>query len=223
MQDPKSANVEIVGDVLEPKQLEPSDDRLARLTLPDGFKIGVFARDLINPRMIAVADDGTIYVTRRAVGDVVMLRDEDGDGKADVQQTVASRPMMHGIAIDGGTVYLTTVAEVYRAQMLEDGTLAPLERIIDDLPAGGQHPNRMIVVGPDGKLYVSVGSTCNACAETDPENATILQVEPTDRPARSSRPGCAIPSATVFTPRRASSTAWTMASTGSEITSNRRS
>jgi Raf kinase inhibitor-like YbhB/YbcL family protein len=178
LQDPKSANVEITGHVLEPKQLEPTDERLARLNLPDGFKIGVFARDLINPRMLAVADDGTVYVTRRAVGDVVMLRDEDSDGKADVRRTVASRPMMHGVAIDGDTVYLTTVAEVYRAKIREDGTLAPLERIIHDRPAGGQHPNRMVVVGPDGKLYVSVGSTCNACAETDPEHATILQIEP---------------------------------------------
>jgi hypothetical protein len=72
-----------VGHVLEPKQLEPTEWRLARLNLPDGFEIGVFARDLVNSRMLAVADDGTIYVTRRAVGDVVMLRDEDGDGKAD--------------------------------------------------------------------------------------------------------------------------------------------
>jgi Raf kinase inhibitor-like YbhB/YbcL family protein len=176
--DLKSANVEIVGHVLEPKQLEPTEERLARLHLPDGFEIGVFARDLINPRMLAVAADGTIYVTRRAVGDVVMLRDEDGDGKADTQRTVASRPMMHGIAIEGDTVYLATVTEVYRAKILKDGTLGPLERIIDDLPAGGQHPNRMIVVGPDNNIYISVGSTCNACAETDPEHATILRVEP---------------------------------------------
>ena len=31
---------------------------------------------------------------------------------------------------------------------------------------------------PDGKLYISVGSTCNACSEANPENATILRVEP---------------------------------------------
>ena len=85
LEDPKSASVEIVGHVLEPAQLEPTDERLARLNLPEGFEIGVFARDLINPRMIAVADDGTVYVTRRAVGDVVMLRDEDGDGAAETQ------------------------------------------------------------------------------------------------------------------------------------------
>jgi glucose/arabinose dehydrogenase len=180
-QDPaswQSADVEVTGHVLEPQQLEPTAERLAGLSLPEGFAIEVFARDLINPRMIAVADDGTIYVTRRAVGDVVMLRDDDGDGSADVQETVASRPMMHGIEIDGDTAYLVTVADVYRAEIGDDGRLGPLERIIDDLPAGGQHPNRMVVVGPDGKLYLSVGSTCNASGETDPENATVLRTEP---------------------------------------------
>ena len=178
LQDPKSADVEIIGHVLEPEQLEPTAERLDRLNLPEGFEINVFARDLINPRMIAVADDGTVYVTRRTVGDVVMLRDEDGDGTADTQRTVASRPMMHGIAIDGDTVYLVTVADVYRTELNDDGSFGPLERIIDDLPAGGQHPNRMVVVGPDGKLYISVGSTCNACGETDPEHATMLRAEP---------------------------------------------
>ena len=134
--DPKSANVEIVGHVLEPKQLEPTDERLARLHLPDGFEISVFARDLINPRMLAVADDGTIYVTRRAVGDVVMLRDEDGDGRADIQRTVAFRPMRHGIEIEGDTIYLATVTEVYRAKILKDGTLAPQRKLANEKPKG---------------------------------------------------------------------------------------
>ena len=132
--------------------------------------------------------------------------------------------MMHGIAIEGDTVYLATVTEVYRAEILEDGTLGPLERIIDDLPAGGQHPNRMIVVGPDGKLYISVGSTCNACAETDPESTRpSSRSNPMDRRARSSPRACAIRSATVSIRTPASSTAWTTASTGSATASKERS
>jgi Raf kinase inhibitor-like YbhB/YbcL family protein len=176
--DPKSADVTIVGHVLEPAPLDPTPARLDRLALPPGFEISIFAEGLVNPRMIAVADDGTLYVTRRAVGDVLMLRDTDGDGRADEQARVASRPMMHGIAIDGDTVWLTTIEDVYRATRAQDGTLGPLELVVDDLPAGGQHPNRMIVVGPDGKLYVTVGSTCNACGETDARNATMLRIEP---------------------------------------------
>jgi Raf kinase inhibitor-like YbhB/YbcL family protein len=178
LEDPASASVEIVGHVVEPAPLEPTPERIERLRLAPGFEIDVFAEGLINPRMIAVAEDGTVYVTRRSVGDVVMLRDEDGDGRADLQRPVAQRPMMHGVAVDGDTVWLTTVEDVYRAPRRADGTLGPLERVISDLPAGGQHPNRMVVVGPDGGLFLSVGSTCNACGETDPENATILRAEP---------------------------------------------
>src|SRR5690606_20998473 len=33
---------------------------------------------------------------------------------------------------------------------------------------------RTLAIGPDEKLYISVGSTCNACAETREENASIL-------------------------------------------------
>ena len=182
LEDPKAADVTVVGHVLEPEQIKPTPKRIAKLRLPEGFTIEVFADNLVNPRMIAVADDGTLYVTRRSVGDVVMLRDANGDGRADEteaeRRVVASRPMMHGIEIDGDDVWLTTVADVYRTTRRADGMLAPLERIVDDLPEGGQHPNRMVKMGPDGMLYVSVGSTCNACGETNPENATMVQMAP---------------------------------------------
>lgn len=107
-----------------------------------------------------------------------MIRDTDGDGVADEQKVVASRPQMHGIAIDGSTIYLATVNDVYRTAIQADGSLGELERIIDDLPDAGQHPNRTLAMGPDDKLYISAGSTCNACAESSPESATILQAEP---------------------------------------------
>ena len=179
LKDPKAADVTVMGSILEPAQLAPTPERLDRLSLPEGFEISVFAENLVNPRMIAVADDGTLYVSRREVGDLLMLRDTDGDGRADRQQTVASRPDLHGVALDGDTVYIITVTDIYRTTRREDGTLEPLgEPIVDDLPTAGQHPNRTLAVGPDGMLYVSVGSTCNACNEPDPRNATMMQVAP---------------------------------------------
>jgi len=142
---------------------------------PDGFKVDVFARDLINPRMLAVSPKGIVYATRRTVGDVIMLKDENGDGKADAAVTVASRPNMHGIAFDGDKVFLITIHDVYTADVNDDGTFGPLTRIINDLPDAGQHANRTIKIGPDGMLYISVGSTCNECQEDNPENATLLR------------------------------------------------
>ena len=107
-----------------------------------------------------------------------MLRDTDGDGTADVQEVVAQKPDLHGIALRGDTMYLTTVREIYTAERQPDGTLGELQQIISDLPDGGQHPNRTIAFGPDDMLYITVGSTCNACDETNDNNATILRANP---------------------------------------------
>ena len=173
----EASDVVIQGSILEPEKLVVNDDAklTALIKAPDGFKVDVFARNLINPRMLAVSQKGIVYATRRTVGDVIMLKDENGDGKADTPVTVASRPNMHGIAFDGNKVFLVTIHDVYTADVNEDGTFGPLTRIIDDLPDAGQHANRTINVGPDGMLYISVGSTCNECQEDNPENATILR------------------------------------------------
>ena len=43
---------------------------------------------------------------------------------------------------------------------------------------GGWHLTRTIAFSPAGKLYVSVGSSCNACDEKEPERASILEMNP---------------------------------------------
>lgn len=174
------SDVTVTGAILEPAPRKAGDDAalLAGLQAPEGATVNVFAKDLVNPRMLAVSGDGTLYATRRTVGDVIMLRDGDGDGRADPPVTVASRPGMHGIAFDGDQVYLVTISDVYVADVGQDGRFGELRRIISDLPDGGQHLNRTLAIGPDGKLYISVGSTCNACPEANPEHATILRAEP---------------------------------------------
>lgn len=147
--------------------------------MPGGFKVTAFATALKNPRMLVVAPDGTIYVSRRDQGDVVMLKDRNGDGVADDGGViVANRPNAHGLAIRDGKLYIATVKEIFVADILADGLLGPLSMIVGDLPDGGQHPNRTMAFGPDGMLYVSIGSSCNACSESNPESAAILRVSP---------------------------------------------
>lgn len=81
-----------------------------------------------------------------------------------------------GWPISDNKFYLITVNEVFRADISENGDLGELEKFIENLPDGGQHPNRTMAFGPDGYLYISVGSTCNACKETREESATMLRV-----------------------------------------------
>lgn len=172
-------DVTTTSHVYKPNKVDATPARIAALKAPPGFTVSAFATGLGNTRMLLVAPDGTVYVTRRDQGDVLMLKDADGDGKADGPPVVvASRAGMHGLALKDAKMYLATVKEVFVADVLADGKLGPLTMIIGDLPDAGQHPNRTLGFGPDGQLYISAGSTCNACNESNPENATLLRATP---------------------------------------------
>ena len=166
------------GNIFKPVKVEPTDARVGGLKLPAGFQVTKFAENLGKPRMVAVSPDGTVYVTSREAGTVTMLKDANKDGKAETQKEVAKKENMHGIAIDGNKMYLIAVNEAFAADIKPDGTLGDLTRIVTGLPEGGQHNNRTLVMGPDKHLYLSVGSTCNACEETSDLNATMVRVKP---------------------------------------------
>lgn len=171
----------ITGTNVEPERRSATPERIAGLQAMAGFTITVFAQDLGNVRMMAQADDGTIYVTRRGQGDVLALRDEDGDGQADGEPITAAAGLtaVHGIVIQGDQIYLAQPNTVTVGSLVGDGTIADIQPYVTGLPDAGQHGNRTMAFGPDGLLYVSVGSLCNACMNLDPESATLLQVQPT--------------------------------------------
>ena len=165
--------------VFKPDKIDATAQRIAQIKAPAGFKVSVFARDLKNIRVIAVAPDGRVYVSRRDTGDVLMLEDRDGNGEADgAPVKVLNRAGAHGLAIHDGKLYVITVKEIFVALLRGDGRVGALQLLVGDLPDGGQHGNRTIAFGPDGMLYISAGSTCNACNESNPESATVLRASP---------------------------------------------
>ncbi|HEX6160972.1 MAG TPA: PQQ-dependent sugar dehydrogenase, partial [Thermoanaerobaculia bacterium] len=74
-------------------------------------------------------------------------------------------------------LYVAGVKKIVAAERMPDGSFGEPKDVVADLPDGGQHPNRAIGAGPDGKLYVAIGSSCTDCAESNPEHATILQLD----------------------------------------------
>jgi Raf kinase inhibitor-like YbhB/YbcL family protein len=169
-------DVTITGHVYEPQRLPPTDARIESLNVPQGFQVQRFAEGLDNPRMLAVAEDGTVYVTQRTPGNLVMLRDTDGDGIADVQKIVLRQRQLHGIEISGRDIYLADIKNVYAASLRADGGVERRRILSRGLPDGGQHPNRTLRLSPQGQLFVSVGSTCNECREPNPQHATLQRV-----------------------------------------------
>lgn len=169
----------VTGNNIQPEIRSATPERISQLQITDGFTISVFAEGLGSVRMMAEAPDGAIYVTRRGEGDVIALRDADGDGMADEPTVVADQlPSVHGIIIDEETIYLATPVTIYVGSLAADGMIDGLEPLIAGLPEAGQHGNRTMAFGEDGMLYLSVGSPCNACGITNPEYATLLQIDP---------------------------------------------
>lgn len=166
-------------NIFKPNKVDATPERMRGIKAPAGFTVTPFATGLKNARIIAVAPNGDVYLSRRDQGDVLLLRDTNGDGRADgAPIQVASRAGAHGLAIRDNKLYLITVKEVFAADIKPDGRLGELKMLIGDLPDSGQHPNRTIAFGPDGMLYISVGSTCNTCNESNPESATLLRASP---------------------------------------------
>jgi len=165
--------------MLEPSPVKFDEALLARLKLPAGFKVNVFAKDMQHVRWMQVAANGDVYVSRPKQADVLLLRDADRDGKMDSQQIVVQNVKnVHGLLLKDGKLFMASDKKLLVADVQSDGSLTTPRVLIDDLPDGSQHPYRTLAAGPDGDLYLTVGSQCNNCVETNPEAATVLRVRP---------------------------------------------
>ncbi|MEJ7736344.1 MAG: PQQ-dependent sugar dehydrogenase [Chitinophagaceae bacterium] len=173
---PPSGPTSATVNTLFPQHEDFQESMVGRLKTPSGFKVSVSATGLGKPRMLALGTNGALYVTRRDVGDVLKLTDTNGDGKFDDLKTVIAQfGGVHGITIHEGWLYLCSAKKLARGRLGADGMVGALDTLIRDLPEGSQHDNRTIAFGPDGMLYITVGSDCNDCKETNPEHATILR------------------------------------------------
>jgi len=80
----------VQGNFYDTATIKPTGERIKSLKLPAGFSIAKYA-EIVNPRILAAAPDGTVYVSQRTPGTLTMLKDTNGDGAADVQKVVAEK------------------------------------------------------------------------------------------------------------------------------------
>jgi glucose/arabinose dehydrogenase len=146
----------------------------ANLQSPEGFRITEFAK-VDAPRMLVFSPGGTLVVSDAASGEVIALPDPSHNGKAARNVTVLeglNEP--HGLAFHEGKLYVAENDKVRRWDWDDANLKATDPRKLADLPAGGGHSTRSIVIH-NGKMYVSAGSTCNVCFEKDPRRAAVTE------------------------------------------------
>ncbi len=146
-----------------------------RIKLPEGYRFEVFARDLGRLRLMQMTENGDLIVSGYRDGNILLVKaDRDGDGRSDGQQDLLeglNQP--HGLLLEGRTLYVAEEQRVVRYDF--DGAKLENERVIlEGIPADG-HSSRTLKRGPDGFLYLSIGSSCNACIEEHPWRAAILR------------------------------------------------
>ncbi len=156
---------------------------LERLTLPQGFRIDVYASGVENARQMTLSPSGTLFVGTRQAGNVYAVVDDNDDQRADRVLTIASGLQMpSGVAFRDGDLYVAEVSRIVRFDEIESRLDAPPEAVVvnDSLPSEFLHGWKFIAFGPDGQLYVPVGAPCNVCDRTgeDPRFGTILRMSP---------------------------------------------
>jgi glucose/arabinose dehydrogenase len=167
----------------------------ARLQVPAGFKIDLYADGLRDPRFLLTAPNGDIFVVEsRGANRIKVLRDTKANGKADVVETFATQGLNKpfGIAFyppgnNPRFLYVANTSGVIRFpyQVGDLKVRGPAQQLATHLSPGGLlrgggHWTRDIIFSPDGqKMYVSIGSLSNVSdnsAETD--RARIFEFNP---------------------------------------------
>lgn len=167
-------------------------------TAPPGFRVTALAEDIVRVRTVYALPNGDVLVAeanRPAPQEgqppsppsnrILLLRDRDGDGRAEVQETFLSGlNLPFGMLLIGNNFYVGNTDALLRFPYQSGQTqiTAPGEKLLD-LPSGGVHVTRSLLASADGsKIYIGVGSATDADADdTDslpPDRAAIWEVNP---------------------------------------------
>ncbi|NND54241.1 MAG: sorbosone dehydrogenase [Gammaproteobacteria bacterium] len=151
-------------------------DDLPPIEVPDGFKATVFHPALGATRHIAVRDNGDVYIAREmrqanrlfgreaSWGSLVALRDENGDGVADIVKSFGPTDVGDALRIHNGYLYFSSDQVVYR--MALDDNLVPqsvAEPLAGGFPMTRSHGSKTLAFDNAGNMYVNSGVPTNNC------------------------------------------------------------
>lgn len=172
-----------VGAVNFPLGSESIDPNLVgqQITAPEGFAIGIYA-EVESARVLRFTRKGDLLVATPNLDKIALLRrDENNDGKADGSTTVLdglNGP--NGLDFFEDWLYVAETDAIGRIKFDHESgqTIGEYQRIVTGLSGGENHWRKTLRFGPDGLMYVTMGSSCNVCIEEDERRATMVRYSP---------------------------------------------
>jgi glucose/arabinose dehydrogenase len=183
---------------LVPHRITLSGGRSFELSLPEGFDISVAAEGLKRVRFMARSPDDRVFVTDmynladNTKGAVYILDGFDAASHSFKRVTPYLTRLRNPNSVAFYTdasgadwLYLALTDRLLRYRYTR-GETAPTSKpeVLATFPDyglnykyGGWHLTRTVAVGEGGKIYVSVGSSCNACVEREEVRASILEMD----------------------------------------------
>ena len=162
----------------------------AAVHVPHGYQVTTWASGLQHPTALSFGPDRRLYVSED-VGKVVSV----------ARGSTRPRTFASGLTVPLGLLWRGQTLYVSESGRVE--TLTPAGRrrtIVSHLPFG-LHQQDAIVAGPDGRLYLGSGSTCDSCVESDRRSAAILSFRPDGSDLRVVATGLRNPYGLVFAGR----------------------
>jgi glucose/arabinose dehydrogenase len=183
---------------LVPHQVSLANGKTFSLNLPQEFSLHVAAQGLKRVRFMAKSPDGRIFVTdmynltdnKKGVVYILDQLDEATHTFKKVTPYLTGLRNPNSVAFHtdaNGThwlyIALTEHLVRYRFTLGEEAPTSEPEVLVKfpdyglSYKYGGWHLTRTVTINDTGKVYVSVGSSCNACEEIEEIRATILEMD----------------------------------------------
>jgi glucose/arabinose dehydrogenase len=194
-----TAQTKTSGLKLVPHRISLANGKAYNLNLPEEFGISVAAQGLKRVRFMARSPDERIFVTDMYnltdnTKGVVYILDEFDSASASFKKVT---PYLQGLRNPNSIAfyqdvqgiqwfYLALTDRLLRYQYIAgENSPSAKPEVLATFPDyglsykyGGWHLTRTIAIGGNGKIYVSVGSSCNACEEKEEVRASILEMDP---------------------------------------------
>lgn len=156
----------------------PPDAVRSRLRVPPGFTVALYASGLDQARFMRFTTAGDLLVSQPRLGRITLIARRPDGSIESVRSLVEGLHQPHGIDWTDGWLYIgeTDALGRIRFDPATRTTSGSFERLVTGIPSS-HHWTRTVRVGPDRKLYFSIGSSCNVCEEDDKRRAAIVRYE----------------------------------------------